>query len=109
MSATKPIEYILEIYKPIELQELPAADECRVYHAATPFPAIHAGDLVTPWMWKFPDQSHESLKRAMGGREPSMMEPVAVVESVLHNLVDDGERIRYRLIVETKLYEPPPR
>lgn len=105
MSKTKPIEYTLEIYKPIELQGFPA-DECRYYRSSTPFPAVNVGDQVTAWIWKFPKQSIESLQKAMGGRTIEPLEPVAVVESVLHDVRESVDVIRCRIIIQTTLYRP---
>lgn len=102
----KRIDYALEIYKPVELQRIPATDECRHYHSDTPFPAIHAGDHLNAWVWKFQDQTMESLQRAMGGREPEPMVPVAVVESVLHDISESEDHLWYRIIVYTKLHTP---
>jgi hypothetical protein len=102
----KPIEYALEIYKPQELQHLPAADECRHYHALTPFPAIHVGDHVNAWMWKFINDSYQDQVKAMGGRQVKPMIPVAVVTSVMHELIDTDESYKSRVVVFTRLFDP---
>ena len=104
---TKPIEYALEIYKPRELRAIPAQDECRHYHSNQPFPSIHAGELLNAWVWRFPNDSMDDMKRMTGGRTIEPMEPLAVVESVMHEILENDEGYKYRVIIFTKLYAPP--
>jgi hypothetical protein len=101
----KAIRYALEIYKPEELQAIPGTDECRHYHSDHPFPAMNVGDLLTANAWRFPKDDNEAFKRAMGGRTPEALEPIAVVESVTHSIIDGIDDTSYTVIVQTKLYK----
>ena len=100
----KTIRYALEIYKPEELQAIPGTDECRHYHSDQPFPALNVGDLLTANAWRFPNDDDDAFKRAMGGRIPEPLEPIAVVESVMHSIIDGVDDTSYTVIVQTKRY-----
>lgn len=106
------MEYSLEIYKPRELQELPAADECRYWHSQQPFAPIHVGDEISPVTWQFTSMSWNDLVRAMGGRDIHPTVGIAVVERVVHivhEVLDDKAQptgaVRHTVVVYTKLRE----